>query len=163
MRREHVERYRLYDDAAGDTPLATAQTALDRWRPGLTVRWLMPPEKPVRRISRQARYRLRRRRLRKAARAPGAALRARARTAGPRRLARLLLRDQVMTRQPAITSRFAGQHFPVGSIVAFRDRRGRTIRGKVAELRTHDGLVAAGEDGRYRVPYTALRLISNSH
>ena len=65
MRREHVERYRLYDDDAGDTPLATGQAALDRWRPGLTVRWLMPPEKPARRISRQARYRLRRRRLRK--------------------------------------------------------------------------------------------------
>ena len=48
-----------------DTPLATGQAALDRWRPGLTVRWLMPPEKPVRRISRQARYHLRQRRLRK--------------------------------------------------------------------------------------------------
>ena len=65
MRRDHVDRYRLYDDHAGDTPLATGQAALDRWRPGLTVRWLMPPEKPVRRISQQARYRLRRRRLRK--------------------------------------------------------------------------------------------------
>ena len=65
MRREHVERYRLYDDAAGDASLATGQAALDRWRPGLTVRWLLPPEKPVRRISRQARHRLRRRRLRK--------------------------------------------------------------------------------------------------
>ena len=65
MRREHVERYRLYDDAAGGTPLATGQAALDRWRPGLTVRWLMPPGKLVRRISRHARHRLRRRRLRK--------------------------------------------------------------------------------------------------
>ena len=64
------------------------------------------------------------------------------------------------TRQPAITSRFPGQRFPVGSIVAFRDRRGRTIRGKVAQLRPHDALVAAGDDGRYRVPYTALRLIA---
>ena len=57
MRRDHVDRYRLYDDDAGDTPLATGQAALDRWRPGLTVLWLMPPEKPTRRISRQARYR----------------------------------------------------------------------------------------------------------
>ncbi len=65
------------------------------------------------------------------------------------------------TRQPAITSHFAGQRFPVGSIVAFRDRRGRTIRGKVAELRPRDALVAAGDDGRYRVPYTALRLITS--
>lgn len=65
-----------------------------------------------------------------------------------------------MTRQPAITSRFAGQRFPVGSIVAFRDRRGRSIRGKVAELRPQDALVAAGDHGRYRVPYTALRLIT---
>ncbi len=64
------------------------------------------------------------------------------------------------TRQPAITSRFAGQRFPVGSIVAFRDRRGRTIRGKVAELRPQDAVVAASDDGRYRFPYMALRLIA---
>ena len=111
----------------------------------------MPPEKPARRISRWARYRLRWRRLRK--RLERQAL------ATP---ARLLLRDpnQVTTRQPATTSSFGSQRFPVGSIVAFRDRRGRTIRGKVAELRPQDALVAASDDGRYRVPYMTLRLIA---
>ena len=65
MRPEHVERYRLYDPANGNRLIATGQAALDRWRVGLTVRWIVPDDVPVRRISAAARYRGRRRRLRK--------------------------------------------------------------------------------------------------
>ena len=65
MRPEHVERYRLYDPANGDGLLATGQAALDQWRVGLTVRWIVPDDVPARRISAAARYRGRRRRLRK--------------------------------------------------------------------------------------------------
>ena len=63
MRPEHVRQYHLYD---GDRLIATGQAALDHpWRPGLIMRWLMPPEPERRRISPDARYRGRRRRLRK--------------------------------------------------------------------------------------------------
>ena len=63
MTPEHVDRYRLYDKTG--TTLAAGQAALEQWRPGLTVRWLVPNEEPARRISEQARHRLRRQRLRK--------------------------------------------------------------------------------------------------
>ena len=63
MRPEHVSQYRLYD---GDRLIATGQAALDHpWRPGLISRWLVPPEPGRRQISLEARYRGRRRRLRK--------------------------------------------------------------------------------------------------
>ena len=62
MRPEHLKQYHLYD---GDRVIATGQAALDSWRPGLVLRWLMPPEPERRRISPEARYRGRRRRLRK--------------------------------------------------------------------------------------------------
>ena len=63
MRPEHVKQYHLYD---GDRVIATGQAALDYpWRPGLILRWLMPPEPERRRISPEARYRGRRRRLQK--------------------------------------------------------------------------------------------------
>ena len=63
MRPEHVKQYHLYD---GDRIIATGQAALDYpWRHGLILRWLMPPEPKRRRISPEARYRGRRRRLRK--------------------------------------------------------------------------------------------------
>ena len=55
MRPEHVKQYHLYD---GDRVIATGQAALDYpWRPGLVLRWLMPPEPKRRRISPEARYR----------------------------------------------------------------------------------------------------------
>ena len=63
MRPEHLKQYHLYD---GDRVIATGQAALDHpWRPGLILRWLMPPEPKRRQISPEARYRGRRRRLRK--------------------------------------------------------------------------------------------------
>ena len=64
MSKEHIAQYRLYD--RDDNLVATGQAALDQWRPGLISRWIVPPDdKPPRRISDEARYRGRRRRLRK--------------------------------------------------------------------------------------------------
>ena len=66
MRHEHIKQYHLYDKRNGNRLVATGQAALDYpWRPGLILRWLMPPEPKRRRISDRARYRGRRRRLRK--------------------------------------------------------------------------------------------------
>ena len=63
MRPEHVKQHHLYD---GNRFIATGQAALDcRWRPGLTIRWFVPREPERRRISPEARYRGRRRRLRR--------------------------------------------------------------------------------------------------
>ena len=65
LSKEHIAQYRLYD--RDDNLIATGQAALDQWRPGLICRWIVPPDddKPPRRISDEARYRGRRRRLRK--------------------------------------------------------------------------------------------------
>lgn len=63
MSKQHIAQYRLYDRA--DNLIASGQAALDQWRPGLITRWIVPDDKPPRRISAKARYRGRRRRLRK--------------------------------------------------------------------------------------------------
>ena len=63
MTKEHIVQYRLYD--RDNNLIASGQAALDQWRPGLTSRWIVPDDKPPRRISDEARYRGRRRRLRK--------------------------------------------------------------------------------------------------
>ena len=66
MRPDHIKQYHLSDERNGNRLIATGQAALDYpWRPGLILRWLMPPEPKRRRISARARYRGRRRRLRK--------------------------------------------------------------------------------------------------
>ena len=62
MHPEHLKQYHLYD---GDRVIATGQAALDYpWRPGLILRWLMPPEPKRRQISPRGTI-PRRRRLRK--------------------------------------------------------------------------------------------------
>ncbi len=58
-----------------------------------------------------------------------------------------------------IGSRFAGQQFPVGSVVTFFDRHRRTVFGTVTELRRVEAIVAGGETGRWRVRYAGLQLI----
>ncbi len=63
-----------------------------------------------------------------------------------------------MAEQP-IDTHFPGQHFPVGSVVAFLDRHRRTVYGTVTELRRHEAIVAGGETGRWRVRYAGLKLI----
>lgn len=64
LSKEHIAQYHLYD--RDENLIATGQAALDQWRPGLISRWIVPPDdKPPRRISDEARYRGRRRRLRK--------------------------------------------------------------------------------------------------
>ena len=58
-----------------------------------------------------------------------------------------------------IDTHFAGQRFPVGSVVTFLDRDRRSVLGTVTELRRHEAIVAAGETGRSRVGYAGLQLI----
>ena len=59
-----------------------------------------------------------------------------------------------------LTTPFPGERFPVGSTVTFRSRVPRTT-GTVTELREHYATVAAGDAGRWRVPYTALTLVAS--
>ena len=54
---------------------------------------------------------------------------------------------------------FAGERFPVESTVTFRNRAGDAITGTVTELRQDYAIVAAGDNGRYRVPYSFLTLL----
>ena len=63
MTPDHIARYRLYDREGRE--IARGQAALDGWRPGLTSRWIVPDDEPKRGISPLARFRGRRRRLRK--------------------------------------------------------------------------------------------------
>ena len=56
---------------------------------------------------------------------------------------------------------FAGARTPVGTTVEF-DARGRRIRAKVAELHGKNAILAAGEAGRWRVPYSAMRIVKPS-
>ena len=56
---------------------------------------------------------------------------------------------------------FAGARTPVGTTVEF-DARGRRIRAKVAELHGKNAILAAGEAGRWRVPYSAMRIVKRS-
>lgn len=55
---------------------------------------------------------------------------------------------------------FAGERFPVESTVTFPNRRGRRITGTVTELRHQEAIIAAGDDGRYRAPYSLLTLVT---
>ena len=57
-------------------------------------------------------------------------------------------------------SRFTGERFPVGSTVTFRTAHSPRTAGTVTELREHYAAVAAGDNGRWRVPYNALTLIT---
>ena len=58
-----------------------------------------------------------------------------------------------------IDSHFPGQRFPVGSVVTFLDRDRRTVSGTVTQLRRREAIVAAGENGRWRVGYGRLQLV----
>ena len=53
---------------------------------------------------------------------------------------------------------FAGARTPVGSVVEFT-ARGLRIRAKVARLQRRNAIVAAGENGRWRVPYNAMTVV----
>lgn len=61
-------------------------------------------------------------------------------------------------RRPVITSDFAGAAAPPGSRVRFR-ARGRTIAGVVSELQLRRAVVAAGGEGRWKVPYGRLEVL----
>ena len=63
-----------------------------------------------------------------------------------------------MSEQP-IDTHFAGQRFPVGSVVTFLDRHRHTVFGTVTELRRREAIVAAGEAVRWRVGYAGLQLV----
>ena len=56
---------------------------------------------------------------------------------------------------------FAGARTPVGATVEFH-ARGRRIEAKVAELHRKNAILAAGEAGRWRVPYNAIRIVKPS-
>ena len=56
---------------------------------------------------------------------------------------------------------FAGARTPVGTTVEFH-ARGRRIQAKVAELHRKNAILAAGEAGRWRVPYSAMRILKPS-
>ena len=56
---------------------------------------------------------------------------------------------------------FAGARTPVGTTVEFH-ARGRRIEAKVAELHRKNAILAAGEAGRWRVPYSAMRIVKPS-
>ena len=47
----------------------------------------------------------------------------------------------------------------MASLVRCLDRDRRTVVGAVTELRRHEAIVGSGGAGRWRVPYTGLRLV----
>ena len=57
-------------------------------------------------------------------------------------------------------SHFLGERFPVGSTVTFHTAHSPRTAGTVTELREHYAAVAAGDAGRWRVPYDALTLVA---
>ena len=64
-------------------------------------------------------------------------------------------------RQP-ITADFPGAAAPVGSVVRFRGREGRELRGKVTAIRVRHADVA-GEDGsEWSVPYAAITKVESA-
>ena len=65
------------------------------------------------------------------------------------------------TKRTEVTDAFAGQACPAGSIVEF-ELRGRTMRGKVAELTPRQAVIGGLGERRWRVPYRLLTTIERA-
>ena len=74
---------------------------------------------------------------------------------------------RVPPRHPTVPTRsrrvvepgWPGEKCPPGSRVRFRLRNHAWAAGKVVELRMHQAVVAAGPDGRWRVPYGSIQVV----
>ena len=70
--------------------------------------------------------------------------------------------QQRQRRNIKITADFPGAACPVGSVVRFRGNDGRSVRGKVTRIRTHQADVVA-EDGRqWSAPYGAIIAVESA-